>query len=60
MVKRVKDKTRPYQLIDKDCLEKYQLCEKTKILQEKLDSLVYNDIILNHNLIIDSNDKDSS
>lgn len=44
-------------LRNKYWLEVYEICEKTKILQEKLNNLVYNSGFFDFNNILDSNDK---
>lgn len=60
LVKEVKDKKRLCQLRDKNCLEAYKLCKKAKVLQEKLDNLAYNDKTLDHDAVVDSNNKNNS
>lgn len=60
LAKKVKDKERLRQLRDKYRSEAYELREKAKALQDKLDDLTSNDKIPDHNLVIDSDVEDNS
>ncbi len=59
LAKEIEDKERLRQLRDKYRLEVYELRKKTKVLQDKLDNLTSNNQASDHNLMIDSNDKDN-
>ena len=60
LVKEVEDKARLRQLRDKYRSEAYELHEKAKVLQVKLDNLAHNDKTPDHDPIVDSDDEDSS
>ena len=60
LAKEVEDKERLRQLRDKYRSEAYELREKAKGLQDKLDNLASHDKTPDHNLIIDSDDEDHS
>ena len=60
LAKEVEDKERLRQLQDKYRSEAYELREKTKVLQDKLDNLASKKKTPDHKLIIDSDDEDNS